>query len=441
LERHDEAEAWRRKWAEVAKLKYGPESVEYAGDAGLAGVGTSLLRQGRYADAVTDWNAIMQTTVASTNAVVQNRSAAIAQLAVFEAVNAIVGEYEPYLGILDASPLASPDAAAIAAAHRVLVTLHPGSTMALDTKRALSLAAILDGPAKEAGIAVGEAAAAAMLMLRANDGANAVVPYTPGTEPGDWQRTPPGLAPALLPGWGLVTPFGLEEGSQFRLPPPPAIHTGKYATDYNEVRLLGRIDSPFRPQDRTDVARFYAVTSPMLTWNPVASQASAAQGKTLSENARIFALLNMALCDGSIATFDTKYHYNFWRPVTAIRAGDTDGNAKTDPDGNWSSLIVAPPFPSYPSAHATLSNAARVVLERILGKGGHAITLTHPSLPGLFLNYAEFAEITDDIDDARIFGGIHFRFDQEAGSRQGRQVGKYILRNYLRSPLDDDDDE
>ena len=156
-----------------------------------------------------------------------------------------------------------------------------------------------------------------------------------------------------------MTPFGLEEGSQFRSPPPPGIDTGKYAKDYNEVKLLGRVDSPFRPQDRTDVARFYAATTPVQAWNPAARQASAAQGKTLSENARIFALLAMAICDGSIAVFDTKYYYNLWRPVTAIRAGDIDGNRKTDPDPTWLPLIATPAFPSYPSAHATLSGAAR----------------------------------------------------------------------------------
>ncbi len=170
-----------------------------------------------------------------------------------------------------------------------------------------------------------------MLLLRANDGWDAVVPYTPGTDPGDWQPTPPAFAPAFLPGWGQVTPFGLEEGSQFRLPPPPALHTGKYANDYNEVKLVGRIDSPFRPQDRTDVARFYAAATPVQTWNPAARQVSAAQGKTLSENARIFALLAMAMADGSIAVFDTKYHYNRWRPVTAIRDGDLDGNRRDRP--------------------------------------------------------------------------------------------------------------
>ena len=399
------------------------------------------------ADTVTDWNAIMQATVttAPTNPFFQARWGAIVQLAVFEAVNAIEEDYEPYLGgLIVAPPGASPDAAAIAAAHRTLVTLRPGSALSLDAARAASLAAIPDGPAKDVGILVGENAAAAMLLLRAGDGWDAVVPYTPGTEPGDWQPTPPALAPAAFTQWGQVTPFGLASGSQFRLPPPPALHTGKYANDYLEVMLVGRVDSPFRPQDRTDVALFYGVgATPVYLWNSAARQASAAQGKTLSENARIFALLAMAICDGSIACFDTKYHYNFWRPVTAIRVGDTDGNDLTDPDPDWLPLITTPAFPGYPSAHATLSGAAREVLERVFGKDGHAITLTHPALPDTVLNYTAFEQITDDIDDARVYGGIHFRFDQEAGSRQGSQVGKYILRNYLRSPeeLDDLDDE
>ena len=396
-----------------------------------------------HADAVTDWNAIMQTTVSAppSNPFFQARWAAIVQLAVFEAVNAIEGDYEPYLGVLVAPPGASPDAAAIAAAYRTLVTLRPGSAPALDAARAASLAAIPDGPAKEAGILVGEDAAAAMLLLRTGDGSGAVVPYTPGTEPGDWQPTPPAFAPAAFTQWGQVTPFGLEASSQFRLPPPPALHTGKYAIDYLEVMLVGRVDSPYRPQDRTDVAQFYAAATPVQVWNSAARQASAAQGKSLSENARIFALLAMAVCDGSIACFDTKYHYNFWRPVTAIRAGDTDGNDLTDRDPDWLPLIPTPAFPGYPSAHATLSGAARAVLERSFGKDGHDITLITPSLPDIVLHYTAWEGITGNIDDARIYGGIHFRFDQEAGAHQGRQVGRYILRNYLRSAdeLDDED--
>jgi hypothetical protein len=392
-----------------------------------------------HADPVTDWNAIMQATVAPANPFVQTRSAAIVQLAVFEAVNAIVGDYEPYLGTIIAPPGASPDAAAVAAAHRALVALHPASAPALDVFRAQSLSAIPDGPAKDFGIAVGVAAADAMLLLRVDDGSNAIVPYTPGTEPGDWQPTPPAFLPALLPGWGQVTPFGIECGAQFRSSPPPAIHTGKYARDYNEVKAVGAVDSTVRPQDRTNVARFYAVVLVLPVWNDAARQASAAQGKTLSENARIFAVLAMAICDGLISSMETKFHYNYWRPVTAIRAGETDGNDKTDPDPAWLPLVVTPPFPSYPSNHASGSNSARAVLDRVYGKDGHDVTLTSPLVPGVVLNYTAWEQITDDIDDARIYGGIHFRFDQEAGSRQGRQVGKYILRNHLR-PVHEDGD-
>jgi hypothetical protein len=169
-------------------------------------------------------------------------------------------------------------------------------------------------------------------------------------------------------------------------------------------------------------------------WNAVARQVSAQQGKTMSENARIFALMGMAICDASIAIYETKYFYDFWRPVTAIRAGDTDGNDKTDSDATWLPLITTPAFPSYASGHGTLSGAARTVLDRVFGKFGHSITLQRANVPGVVLNYTDFGQICDDIADARVYGGIHFRFDQETGARQGREVGHYILDNFLRSP-------
>jgi hypothetical protein len=385
------------------------------------------------ADAVTDWNGIMQTNVAAGNANIQARSAAIVQLAVFEAVNSILGDYEPYLG-LTAPDGASPDAAAVAAAHTALAVLYPASNAVLNASLAASLAQIPNGPAKDAGIAVGQEAAAAMLLLRANDGAATAqsVPYTLGTQPGDFRPVPPTVA--SQPGWGLVIPFGLQSGSKFLLPPPPPLGSGRYALDYNEVMLVGNTNAglDIRPQDRTDVARFFSVSSPVQAWNQAARQVSAAQGKTLSENARILALLNMAICDASIAAYDTKYFYNTWRPMAAIREGALDGNKWTDADGGWSPLITTPAFPSYPSAHATLSNAARTVLERVFSKHNLAITLTSPRAPGIVLNYTEWKQICDDIDDARVYGGIHFRFEQEAGGHQGQDVGHYILDSHLR---------
>jgi hypothetical protein len=390
------------------------------------------------ADVVVDWNAHMQNAVAAapTNPNAQTRWGAIVQLAVFEAVNSITGRYVPYLGTITAPPGASPEAAAIAAAHRTLVTLRgslPAVVADLDAKRANSLAAIPDGQAKTDGIAVGEAAAAVMLALRANDGSNNTPSYPGGSDPGEGRPELPAFAPALLPGWGNVTPFGMESGSQFRLPAPPHLQSEKYATALNEVKLLGRIDSPFRPQDRTDVARFYAAASPVQVFNSAARQISQAQGRSLSQNARDFALVGMAMADAAIAIWDTKYTYGFWRPITAIRLADTDGNELTEADPTWLPLIPTPAHPSYASGHASVSGAAKAVLEDIYGKDGFAFTLTTPSLPSVALNYTTWDQVTDDVDDARIYGGIHFRFDQEKGAHLGKLVGKYVLRNHLRA--------
>ena len=384
------------------------------------------------ADPVTEWNEIMQRTVATGNAPFQARAGAIVQLTVFEAVNAIIGDYEPYVGNIAASPDASPEAAAIAASHRVLVALVPAAATSLNTSRTTSLAALPDGPAKEAGIAVGDAAAAAMLQARANDGWAQVntVPYTPGTNLGDFRPIPPAVA--TFTGMAFVTTFGLEEAAQFRPPPPPGLQTGLYARDFEEIRLRGNINAPagVRSQDRTNVARFIAANAPTQVWNAAARQVSVAQGKTLSENARMFALVNMAMGDAAIASFEAKYFYNFWRPQTAIVAGEIDGNPRTNGDVNWRPLIPTPTFPSYPSAHATLSTAAATVLDRILGNHGHEITLTSATL-GVTLNYTSFREICDDVDDGRVYGGIHFRFEQDAGGRHGKDVGHHMLDNYL----------
>jgi hypothetical protein len=236
-----------------------------------------------------------------------------------------------------------------------------------------------------------------------------------------------------------VTPFGIQRSDQFRSDPPPALTSRKYQRDYNEVQEVGRMNSIERPPDRTDVARFYASVPPVAVWNPAARQVAAASSATLSENARTFALLNMAMSDAAISVFETKYYYNLWRPETAIRAGHTDGNPKTDPDPGFVPLVITPCFPSYPSAHATLSNSARHVLERAFGNRRQSITLSSPGLPGVLLHYNRFREITEDIDDARVYGGIHFRFDQDAGARQGRQVGAYVYRHNLRSRKGDDD--
>jgi hypothetical protein len=389
------------------------------------------------ADVVSDWNAIMQTTINSQNPLAQSRYGAITQLAVFEAVNAITRDYKPYLGTVKASRDASPEAAAVAAAYRVLVTYFPASQPTLDAARASSLSSIPNGAAKDAGIAAGEAAANAMITLRAADGSSPAEFYVPPSlDPGQYQVTPscPPAGGTLLQ-WRNVTPFGIERADQFRSEPPPALDSHRYARSFNEVKTVGAIDSSARPQDRSDVALLYAALPAPAVWNSVTSQILASRHASLSEKARTFALVNIAVGDAGIAVFDTKYHYVFWRPETAIHNADIDGNPRTDADTSYVPFIITPCFPSYPSAHGTLSNAAREVLERLFG-GHHAITISSPAL-GITLTYGTLREITEDIADARIYGGIHFRFDQEEGAEQGRQVGEYIYRHYLERRHDD----
>ena len=405
-----------------------------------------LLTAAARADAVLDWNVIaVNTAVANKqNPFAQARFAAIVQLAVFESVNAITGEYHPYLGTIVAPPGASADAAAIQAAYRVLRTYFPGSAMTLDAEQTNSLASLPDGQAKTDGIATGEAAALAMIALRANDGSSPPQFKIPGPPvPGEWQATPScpivnGVAVGIALHWKNVTPFGISNTSDFLLDPPPALASNKYAKAYNEVMTVGGIDSTERPQDRANVALFYAAASPTQVFNQAVQQVAQERGRSLSENARALALVNMAMNDSLVASFLNKYHYNFWRPETAIHAGDTDGNPRTVADPSFVPFITTPCFPSYPSNHGSAANGAAEILKQIYGEGGHFMTLSNPAVPGIVLQYTTFEQITDDISDARVYGGIHFRTDQDAGERLGKAIGKAVYKNNLRRMHDDD---
>jgi membrane-associated phospholipid phosphatase len=398
------------------------------------------------ADVVLDWNVIAVNTAIANgqNPFAQARSAAIVQLAVFESVNAITGEYHPYLGTIVAPPGASADAAAIEAAYRVLRTYFPGSSWTLDADRANSLVSIPDGQAKIDGIATGEAAALAMIALRTNDGSSPPQFQIPGPPvPGKWQATPScpvvnGIAVGIAFQWKNVTPFGISSASDFLLEPPPALTSHEYAKAYNEVMTVGGINSTERPPDRANVALFYAASSPTLVFNQVLQQVAQEHGRSLSENARALALMNMAMNDSLVASFLNKYHYNLWRPETAIRAGDTDGNPKTDPDPSFVPFVPTPCFPSYPSNHGSAANGAALILSRLYGEVGHFITLSNPAVPNIVLQYTTFKQITDDISDARVYGGIHFRTDQVAGARLGKAIGKAVYRNNLRRMHDDE---
>jgi hypothetical protein len=393
-------------------------------------------------DVVQDWNAIMQAAVSSQAPFPQARFAAITQLAVFESVNAITRQYKPYLGTITAPQNASPEAAAVAAAYGVLSNYFPDSLSTLNAAYASSLAAIPDGPGKTAGIATGQGAAVAMIAARANDGSSPLEFFLPtSSKPGVWQLTPSCTADGgLFLNWQNVTPFGILSARQFFLGPPPALTSGRYTRAYDEVKGVGGVNSTERPQDRTNVALFYDYDIPVLIFNDAARQITTAKKRSLSENARDFALINMAISDAAVATFYNKYLYNFWRPETAIHdAGDT-GNDKTTPDTNFQPLITTPCFPSYPSAHGTLSNAAREMMAKIYGEGPFSITLSTAALPGVTLHYSRLDEITDDISDARVYGGIHFRTDQDAGALLGTRIGDYIYNHMLRPEQGGDSD-
>ncbi len=385
-------------------------------------------------DVVQDWDAIMQATVSSQPPFPQARFAAITQLAVFEAVNAITRHYKPYLGTISAPDDASAEAAAVAAAYGVLSNCFPASLSTLNAAYASSLATIPDGPRKTAGIATGQAAAVAMIAARANDGSSPLEFFLPTSpNPGVWQLTPSCTAAGgLFFNWQNVTPFGIRGASQFFLGPPPALTSGRYTRAYDEVKELGDVNSTERTQDQTNVALFYEYDVAPLVFNDVARQITTAKPRSLSENARVFALINMAMSDAAVATFYNKYLYKFWRPETAIHDAGDDGNDKTTPDPSFKPLITTPCFPSYPSAHGTLSNAAREVMEKIYGEGPFSITLSTPALPGVTLHYSRLEEITDDISDARVYGGIHFRTDQDAGALLGIRIGGYIYDHKLR---------
>jgi hypothetical protein len=415
----------------IAMLTFGPVQAK----------GTPRVRA--KADATTSDAVVLEWNEIAINAILPNgppftaaRFMTIVQLAVFEAVNSISGKYQPYLGTVTAPAGASPEAAAIVAAHDVLVNYFPSQTVALGSRRDASLLAIPDGQPKTDGMAVGAAAAIAMIADRTNDGSAPPLVHLPTNfDPYEWQLTP-SCTGGVFKHWANLRPFAIESSSQFRSEPPPTLGSGVYAQDYNEVQAVGDVSSPNRPQDRTDVARLYAVAPGHYTWNYTLLQIASNRNDEITETARTMALMNMAINDAYISGFESKYVYRTWRPVTAIPRGDEDGNKRTAP-GAFIPLIGTPCFPGYPSNHGTGSGAARTVLERAYRRFGHSITVSHPLAPGIVRNYTDLRVITDDVADARVYGGIHFRYDQDAGERQGHDVGQYVFNNSLKK-LDDE---
>jgi hypothetical protein len=387
------------------------------------------------ADAVLDWNAHAgnaSVSVAQKGPPLAAIDFALVHTAIYDAVNAIAGyPFEPYGVTPDVTTPASGEAAAAAAAHAILVALFPTQQADLDAKYAASLALIPDGPEETNGIAVGEQTAAGILALRVNDRRTAVVPYTPGSDPGVWAPTPPGFLPAAAPQVAIVVPWTLKHPAQFRAPGPPDLTSKRWARDYNEVKALGAATGSARTPEQTDIARFWTDN---LQWTRAWRGISTSAGLSLEENARLFALLATVSSDGLIACWDSKYHYNFWRPVTAIPAGDTDNNPDTAPDPGWLSVVVTPNHPEYPSAHSCSSGAITTALKYFFktDKFDFTVDSTVPGLTNPVHSYSRFSQAIDEIVEARIYGGLHYRFSNQDGVKIGRKVAQYAWKHFFR---------
>jgi hypothetical protein len=390
------------------------------------------------ADVVTDWNnaALQAIRLDRTAPPRASRNLAILHTAIYDAVNGINRQHDTYFYSDNVPAGASTEAAASAAAHKILVALHPARQADFDAAYTAALARLANGPRTDQGLAFGGRVADAILAWRANDGADAVVPYTPGTQPGDWQPTLPGFAAALLPNWPFLTCFAMENGAQFRPPAPPALSTAQWAADYNQTKEIGSRASATRTAEQTDIARFWAngagTVTPPGHWNVIAQDVSAQHGLSMEQNARLFALLNIAEADAAVISWDCKYAYNFWRPVTAIRNGDTDGNDATAKDAAWEPFLVTPPFPEYTSGHSTFSGAAAVVLAVFFGADNIPFTTFSEDLPGVSRSFTSFSHAAEESGISRIYGGIHFMSANRAGLDSGAALGEYVMQNYMR---------
>jgi hypothetical protein len=395
------------------------------------------------ADEVTDWNQNMLAAMRVSPAVAAPlalRPAAIVMTAIFDAVNGIERRYAPVHVMPDAPPGASTRAAAVQAGYASLVHLFPAQTATFDQERMISLINIASGPAAEhsesiqRGIEWGQTVADAIWEWRSTDGfSNVQPPYLGAAATGAWRPTPPALLPGLAPQLAQVTPWTIASPSQFRPAGPLSLTSAQYATDLNETETMGSVNSSTRTQDQTLYARFWqsAADSPADYWDPVAQRLSDGRHFNLLENARLFALLNMSLADAIIGCWDAKYTYSSWRPITAIQLADTDGNPATTGDPNWTPLIVTPPFPEYPSAHSCASGAAARILTAYFGDNTPFSVMSTGGMPGVTRYFSSFTSALDEVKNARVFGGIHFRTACNDGQALGTAVADYTLSHAL----------
>jgi len=400
--------------------------------------GSSVSVDETHTDMVLDWNSHAAGAIVGVAGLRPERGLirlAMVHIAIYDAVNAIDGyPFRSYGVTPNVTAPASREAATAAAAHDVLVALFPSQQADLDAKYSTSLAGINDSAeSKTNGISVGQQTASGILALRSNDGRDAVVPYTPGSGPGVWMPTPPGFLAAAAPEAAHVQPFALNSPSQFRAEPPPALTSDTWTRDYNEVKSLGSSTSTTRTAEQTDIGRFWS-DQPILQWNRGWRKISIDRGLSLSDNARFFAMLATASADAIIACWDSKYAYSFWRPVTAIRAGDTDGNPDTEPDSNWIAIVVTPNHPEYPAAHGCFSGASTHTLKFFFGTDNVDFTLDSnvANLTNSERSYGSFSQALGEVLNARVYGGMHYRNSTNKGAKIGKQVSKFVTAHFFQ---------
>lgn len=379
---------------------------------------------------VTDWNGVMlraTLTAPTTPAPISTRVAAIVQAAVFDAVNGIEGRYTS-IHVLPGAPTgASERAATVQAAYAALLGLYPAQKAQLDIERTASLAAINEtNDAVQAGLAWGQSVADQILAWRSQDGfSNTPPPYEGGTQPGEWRPTPPAMAPGLAPQLATTTPWVMRSPSQFRTQGPVALTSDQYTADFNEVKSMGSATNSGRTADQTLFANFWQAGNPPDYWDQVVTSLAAQHHFPIWRTAWMLALVNLGMADAMIGCWDAKYTYSSWRPITAIQLADSDGNAATVPDSSWTPLIVTPPFPEYPSAHSCATGAATRILSKTFGEETSFQVVSNAML-GVSRPFQSFTAALEEVMNARVFGGIHFRTATVDGTALGIAVGDYV---------------
>jgi hypothetical protein len=390
---------------------------------------TALFASAARADVIMDWNAKAD-AIATEKQILpppHGRALSMLHVAMFEAVNATERRYAPYKLTLTADRSASKEAAAATAAYEVLLDLYPDQKPGLDAALAASLSGIADTESKSKGIELGQKAAAGIIALRANDGSTVQETYRPLTKPGAYVPT----TVPVLSTFGATTPWVMTSGSQFRPEPPPALDSETWTRDLNEIREIGGRNSSKRTAEQTTIGRFWLLTG-ARTYNPIVRQAAMAKNMDVIDCARLFALASLAGNDAYVAVFDAKYHYNLWRPVTAIRNADITLNTATPREPSWLPLGETPMHPEYPCAHCITSAAIGAVLKNIVGDDFGEFSLTSSTAPGVTRKWTRVQDYSDEVANARIYAGFHYRFSTEVGKDMGRKIGELTVATQLR---------